>query len=72
MRRSLLLTFALVAGHAVAGCSDDHQATVEYKPPTDLERPKAKGKAAYVSGADDFAKRLADKQARDKAKADKK
>ena len=51
---------------------EDHQETVEYKPPAQSENPKGKGKAAYVSGADDFAKRLADKQARDKAKAGKK
>ncbi len=72
MSRILLAGSTIIACFTIAGCSDNHQETVDYKPNTDLEKPKGRGKDAYVSGTDDFARRLEAERAKVKAKAGKK
>ncbi len=72
MRCALIAASTIIASYAIAGCSnDDPTETVEYKPPDYSEKPKGRDKS-YVSGADEFARRLAKEQARKKAKAGKK
>ena len=64
-----LVASALIGSYAIAGCSDRGSRRVQ---PVAESAAAERERKALVSSLDDFAKRLADKQAKDKAKAGKK
>ncbi len=67
MRHMVLVTPAFIGSYTITGCSD--RTAIDTGPTVEVNQPIEAGKKGPVSGLDAFEKRIADKQARDKAKA---